>query len=71
VAERDREHSLADAVDLAPQLGEAHRAVLEQRDDEQRPLVGDPVEDLADLAALARVPLERVVREVGSRAVPW
>jgi hypothetical protein len=43
--------------------------VLEQRDDEQGPLVGDPVEDLADLAALARIPLEDVVVEVGIRAV--
>ena len=42
---------------------------VEQRDDEQRPLVGDPVEDLADLAALPGVPLERVVGQVGSLAV--
>ena len=32
---------------------------------EQRPLVGDPVEDLADLAVLAGVPLERVVVALG------
>ena len=68
-----REHALADAVDLAAQLGEAQRAPIEQRDDQQRPLVGDAVEDLADLAVLARVPLEASCSTVpvpGSDRVP-
>jgi hypothetical protein len=44
------EHALADAVDLASQLGEAPRAAPEQLDDEQRPLVGQAVEEVPDLA---------------------
>ena len=43
----------------------AERPALEQRDGEQRPLVGDPVEDLPDLAVVAGVPLDAV----GSRGV--
>jgi hypothetical protein len=52
------------------ELGEAERAALQQRDDQQRPLVGDPVEDLADLAVLPGVPLEGIrVGVVGVGAV--
>ena len=64
----DGEHPLAHPVDRTFQLGEAHGAAVEQRDGEQRPLVGDAVEDLADLAVLAGVPLVGVPG-VGSRAV--
>jgi hypothetical protein len=65
LAQRDREHALADPVDPPLQLGEAQRPLLEQRDRQQRPLVGDAVEDLADLAVVAGVPLDAV----GSRRV--
>jgi hypothetical protein len=70
LAQCDGEHALADPVDLAPQLGEPQLPTVEQGDDQQRPLVGYPVEDLADLAVLARVPLVRVVEDaVGVVAV--
>ena len=49
LADREREHALADPVDLAAQFAEPARAVGEKADDEQRPLVGDPVEDVAEL----------------------
>ena len=64
-----REHPLADAVDLAAQLGEAQRPAVEQGDHEQRPLVGDAVEDLADLAVLPGVPLESSRLGDGTAAV--
>jgi hypothetical protein len=60
LAQGAREHALADAVDLALELREPHDTALEQGDREQRPLVRDPVEDLADLATLPRVPLPDV-----------
>jgi hypothetical protein len=47
-----REHALADAVDAVAELGEAAALVGQQRDDQQRPLVGHPVEDLAHLAVV-------------------
>ena len=47
------------------QLGEALRAVAEQLDDEQRPLVGESVEQVADLAG--RGLLDRVGRLVPAR----
>jgi len=49
-------------VDLAAQLTEPAYAVGEHADDEQRPLVGDPVEDRAHFTlgivggGIARVP---------------
>ncbi len=49
VAQRQGQHPLADAVDLALELTEAEHAVAEQLDDEERPLVGEPVEQLAQL----------------------
>jgi hypothetical protein len=55
VPERLGEHALADAVDLALELGEPQGPALEQRDGQQRPLVGDPVEDLSDVAVMAGV----------------
>jgi hypothetical protein len=50
VAQRERQHALADAVDLAVQFGEPQHAVTEQFDDEQRPLVAQAIEEVADLA---------------------
>ena len=50
LAEREREHALTDPLDLAAQFAEPARAVGEKADDEQRPLVRDPVEDAAELA---------------------
>src|SRR6266516_4595057 len=44
-AEGDGQHPLADAVDGALQHGESPRAFAQAEDDEQRPLVADPVED--------------------------
>jgi hypothetical protein len=54
-AQGEREHPLADAVDLAAQPGEALRALAEQLDDEQRPLVRQAVEQVADLARLRQL----------------
>src|SRR3954447_12367015 len=50
LAEGQGEHALADPVDLAEQLAETQRAALQHGQDQQRPLVADPVEDLADFA---------------------
>ena len=49
------QHALADPVDLASQLGEAPRAAPEQLDHEQRPLVGQAVEQVPNLARLGRL----------------
>ena len=58
------------AITLVPpaQLGETQRSVLQQRDDQQRPLVGHPVQDLTDLAVLAGVPLVGVAPLAGATA---
>ena len=61
LAQGDGEHALADAVDASAQLGETQRPVLQQRDDQQRPLVGTRSR-LANFAVLPRVPLEGVPR---------
>src|SRR5690606_13262908 len=45
--QRERQHAAADAVDRPLQLGEADRALRARHDDLDRPLAGDPVEDLA------------------------
>ena len=50
LSQREREHALADAVDLALQLAEPLRSVGKDADHEQRPLVGDAVEDRAHFA---------------------
>jgi hypothetical protein len=50
LADPEGEHALADPVDLATQFADPARAVGENADDEQRPLVGDPIEDVAELA---------------------
>src|SRR3979490_2098591 len=47
VAQRDREHALADARYRAADVHEASGAAVEQVDDEQRPFVADAVEDVA------------------------
>src|SRR5262249_46699380 len=54
-----REHALADALDLPAELGEALGAAAEQLDHQQRPLVAQPVEHLTDLAGLALLDLGR------------
>jgi len=69
LAQGHGQHPLADPVHQPLELGEAQRPVLEQRDHQQRPLVGDPVEDLTNLASLAHVPLDRVIGQARSRAV--
>ena len=65
LAKRDRQHPLADAVDQALQLGEPQRPAVEQGDRQQRPLAGDAVEDLADFAVVAGIPLVRVAVGTG------
>jgi hypothetical protein len=50
LAQRECEHPLADPVDLTAQFPEPAHTVGENADDEQGPLVGDPVEDVAHLA---------------------
>src|SRR5258708_98001 len=47
VAQRDREHALADVGYGAADVHEAHGAAGQQVDDEQRPFVADAVEDVA------------------------
>jgi len=44
-----REHLLRDALDGSAQLVEAHRLVAQQQD-QHRPFVADPIEDLAGRA---------------------
>src|ERR1700716_3002513 len=51
VAQRDREHALADVGYRAADVHEAHGAAGQQVDDEQRPFVADAVEDVADQPA--------------------
>ena len=70
LAQRGRQHPLTDAVDHAPQLGEPARSAVEQGDREQRPLAGDPIEDLANLAVVAGIPLVRVAVELGIAELP-
>lgn len=50
VPERNGQHSVADLADLTVQLGEPATARPEELDDEQRPLVGQAIEKIADLA---------------------
>ncbi len=45
-----RQHLLRNAVDGAAQLVEAQRLVAQQQQDQYRPFVADPVEDLAGRA---------------------
>ncbi len=61
LAQGDGQHPLADAIDLPAQLVEAQDTLVEQGDHEHGPLVGDPVEDLANFAILACIPLKDVV----------
>src|SRR5690606_35964579 len=65
-AERAGEHPLADAVDRPPQLGEPAGAAAEQLDHQQRPLVGQAVEQVAQRAGRSLLD----GREVGDRGVP-
>src|SRR5216684_2433454 len=51
VAQRDREHALADVGYRAADVHEAHGAAGQQVEDEQRPFVADAVEDVADQPA--------------------
>src|SRR4030088_26893 len=51
VAQRDREHALADVGYGAADVHEAHGATGQQVEDEQRPFVADAVEDVADQPA--------------------
>jgi hypothetical protein len=67
--QRHSQHALADAVDLTTKFAEAKCLLLEQGDHQQRPLVGDSIEDLANLAVFPGIPLERVVTAIGIRAV--
>src|ERR1700738_641668 len=50
VAQRDREHALADVGYGAADVHEAHGLAGQELDDEQRPFVADAVEDVADQA---------------------
>jgi hypothetical protein len=52
IAERLRQHFLTDAADGALQVGEAARLAIEGIEDHERPLVGDGLEDIADLLGL-------------------
>lgn len=56
VAQREGQHLLRDARDLAPDRVEAHRAARKGAHREQCPLVADPREKLADLLAGAGYP---------------
>src|ERR1700689_1416700 len=51
-AQGEGEHALRNAADGATQLIEAHGAWAEPRDDEDRPLVADPGQHVADGAAV-------------------
>jgi len=60
VAQSHGQHASADPVDLSSKFAESKGLLVQQRDHQKGPLVGDTIENLPDATVLAGIPLVRV-----------